>query len=191
MFDMIRQRHALLHEQSLAPLFTRWDAAVLRQCPTPQMNSIVWNIWHLLRIEDITLSRFVANVPQVHTHDGWQAKLGISVGHMGTAMTHAEVVELSDQIDLSALAAYQQAVYAQSAQILKTTEELDLQQVWPESHMHAVVAGEAVCLPAIVDGVARYWGALNVGRFVLDYTQVHPNLHLGEIGVIAGVLSPA
>lgn len=186
MWDVIRQRHAMLHEQSLAPLCTRWHADALRLCPTPTMNSIAWNLWHLLRIEDITLSRFVANIPQVHIRDDWQTRLGISVGHMGTAMTHDQVVELSQTIDIAALAGYQQAVYAQNAEILKQIEQLDGTHIWPEAHMRAVVAGEAVCVPAIVDGVVKYWGALNIGRFVVDYTQVHPNLHLGEIGVIAG-----
>lgn len=187
MFDFVVARHAMLHEQSLAPLFTKLTEAQLRRQPTATMNSVAWNIWHLLRIEDITLNRFVANRPQVHTSGDWQQRMGIPFGHMGTAMSLEDVATLSQQMNLHELANYQQAVYAQSAENLASLDHQTLNHQWDAAHMRAVVAGEAVCIPAITEGVINYWGALSIGRFVLDYTQVHPNMHVGEIGVITGM----
>jgi hypothetical protein len=115
--EFIKVRHQMLHGETLPKLFGLPDSA-LRSRPSVGVNSIAWNIWHLLRIEDITLSRFVANVPQVHTAGSWQSKMGIAYRHMGTAMPYADVEVLSDTIDLAALRGYQQAVAAQSAQTL-------------------------------------------------------------------------
>jgi hypothetical protein len=185
--EFIKVRHQMLHGETLPKLFGLPDSA-LRSRPSVGVNSIAWNIWHLLRIEDITLSRFVANVPQVHTAGSWQSKMGIAYRHMGTAMPYADVEVLSDTIDLAALRGYQQAVAAQSAQTLAGLDLGRLHHQWDAAHMRAVIAGEAVCIPAITEGVISYWGALNVGRFVLDYTQVHPQSHMGEVGVIAGLL---
>lgn len=187
MFDFVVARHRVLHEQSLASLFTKLTEEQLRRQPTATMNSVAWNIWHLLRIEDITLNRFVANRPQVHTSGNWQARLDIPFGHMGTAMSIEDVTALSQQINLNELANYQQAIYAQSVENLAAVDHQRLNHQWDEAHMRAVVAGESVCLPAITEGVIKYWGALSIGRFILDYTQVHPNMHMGEIGVITGM----
>jgi hypothetical protein len=113
--------------------------------------------------------------------------MGIPFGHMGTAMSLEDVATLSQQINLQELANYQQAVYAQSAANLAALDQQMLNHQWDAAHMRSVVAGEAVCIPAITEGVITYWGALSIGRFVLDYTQVHPNMHVGEIGVITGM----
>ncbi len=187
MIEFIKIRHQMLHGDTLSKMCAMPESA-LRGRPNPGVNSIIWNIWHLLRIEDITLSRFVANIPQVHTSGDWQAKMGITYGHMGTAMPDGDVDVLSKTIDITGLQGYQKAVAAQSTQILANLDTTRLQHQWDAAHMRAVVAGEAVCIPAITEGVISYWGALNIGRFVLDYTQVHPQMHIGEIGVIAGLL---
>ncbi len=187
MIEFIKIRHQMLHGDAL-PKLLAMPESTLRSRPQAGVNSIAWNVWHLLRIEDITLSRFVGNVPQSHTTGNWQAKMGIAYGHMGTAMPDADVDVLSKTIDIAGLQGYQNAVAAQSTQILANLDTSRLQHQWDAAHMRAVVAGEAVCIPAITEGVISYWGALNVGRFVVDYTQVHPQNHIGEIGVIAGLL---
>jgi hypothetical protein len=40
MFDFVVARHAMLHEQSLAPLFTKLTEEQLRRQPTATMNSV-------------------------------------------------------------------------------------------------------------------------------------------------------
>ncbi|MFM2032807.1 MAG: hypothetical protein RLZZ297_1572 [Chloroflexota bacterium] len=186
MHQILCERHAMLHDQVL-PKYLKNDADKLRARPHG-LNSIAWNIWHLLRIEDITLSRFVGNIPQVHTSGGWQQRMGLAYGDMGTAMASADVDILSQTIDLAGLAGYQAAVGAQSKQILAAFDVSRAQQKWDTAHMRAVIAGEAVCLPAITEGVISYWGGLTMGRFVVDYTQVHPNTHIGEMQVIGNLV---
>ena len=187
MIEFIKIRHQMLHGDTLPKLCAMPESA-LRSRPQAGVNSIAWNIWHLLRIEDITLSRFVGDIPQSHTAGNWQSKMGLPYGHMGTAMADADVDVLSKTIDIAGLQGYQQAVAAQSTTLLANLDTTRLNHRWDAAHMRAVVAGEAVCIPAITEGVISYWGALTIGRFVVDYTQVHPQNHIGEIGVIAGLL---
>lgn len=189
MITYIRERHLMLHEQTLTKVLAN-PAEKLRLRPQPGLNSIVWNIWHLLRIEDITLSRFVGNIPQVHSAQ-WQQQMRIAYGDMGTAMSSGDVDVLSQTIDIPGLIGYQKAVCAQTQAILADLDMSRLSHRWDAAHMRAVVAGEAVCIPAITEGVISYWGALSVGRFVVDYTQVHPNMHVGELQVIAGLVGAA
>ena len=104
MLDAIKRNHANLHQRTLPNLFAKLSDAQLRARPRPETNSIAWNIWHLLRIEDITLNRFVALTPQLYTSGGWQERLGIAYGDMGTAGIWEQ---LSEGAPLSrAMAAY-------------------------------------------------------------------------------------
>ena len=91
MIDAIKRNHANLHQRTLPNLFAKLSDAQMRTQPHPGTNSIAWNIWHLLRIEDITLNRFVALTPQVYTSGDWQTRLGIPYGDMGTAMAIGDV----------------------------------------------------------------------------------------------------
>jgi len=187
MMDAIKRNHANLHQRTLPNLFAKLSDAQMRTQPHPGTNSIAWNIWHLLRIEDITLNRFVALTPQVYTSGDWQMRLGIPYGDMGTAMTSDDVTTLSQHINLAELANYATAVGAQSTQTLQGFDMALIGQKRSEEHMRAVIAGEQVCVPAIVEGVVKYWGNLTIEQYVVDYCVLHPSLHVGEIGVLAGL----
>jgi len=187
MIDSIKRNHAHLHGTTIPRFFAKLNEAQLRTRPTATTNSIVWNIWHLLRIEDITLSRFVANVPQVHAQSNWTQRLAIPYGDMGTAMASADVDVLSQQINLAELQNYAAAVAAQGTASLNAFDVARTGQRWDEAHMRAVVIGESVCIPAIAEGVVSYWGSLTVDQFVVNYTTLHPSLHVGEIGVLASL----
>ncbi len=191
MLDAITRNHANLHQRTLPNLFAKLSDAQLRARPRPETNSIAWNIWHLLRIEDITLNRFVALTPQLYTSAGWQERLGIAYGDMGTAMAIGDVDALSQTINLSELANYATAVGAQSTLTLQGFDMALVGQKRPEAHMRAVIAGEKVCAPAIVEGVIKYWGNLTIEQYVVDYCVLHPSLHVGEIGVLAGLQGAA
>lgn len=187
MIDAIKRNHAHLHGSTIPRYFEKLSEAQLRNRPTARCNSIVWNIWHLLRIEDITLSRFVANVPQVHSQSNWTQRLAIPYGDMGSAMVLADVEVLSQHINLAELQQYAAAVAAQGTASLNAFDASRTGQRWDEAHMRAVVIGESVCIPAIAEGVVGYWGNLTVDQFVVNYTTLHPSLHVGEIGVLAGL----
>jgi hypothetical protein len=187
MIDSIKRNHAHLHGNTIPRFFEKLSEAQLRARPTATCNSIAWNIWHLLRIEDITLSRFVANVPQVHAQSDWTQRLAIPYGDMGTAMPIADVEVLSHHINLAELKNYAAAVAAQGTSSLAAFDASRTGQHWDEAHMRAVVIGESVCIPAIAEGVVSYWGNLTIDQFVVNYTTLHPSLHVGEIGVLAGL----
>lgn len=94
------------------PLTTYWLPGVLgrvdddemRRRPHPRCNSIAWILWHIARVEDAGLNRFVADDPQVFDEGGWAERMNVPLRHHGSGMTLAEVDDLSARIDLAALA---------------------------------------------------------------------------------------
>ncbi len=62
------------------------DEAALRHTPPGGEHSIAWILWHLARIEDVTMNLLVAGSPQVFQSAGWRERLGAELEHTGNAM---------------------------------------------------------------------------------------------------------
>ena len=63
--QLFLQRYDVLYEFWLGGIWEMVPDDKTRQRPHPQVNSIAWNLWHVIRVEDAGLNRFVADHPQV------------------------------------------------------------------------------------------------------------------------------
>src|SRR6266851_9891033 len=97
--DLILVRYAQIHQVLTDPAIARLSEAQLRRRPHRGSNTVVWLVWHMARVEDVGVNRFVVDRPQV-LDDGWLAKLGVGRRDVGTGMSDAEVNDLSARIDL-------------------------------------------------------------------------------------------
>ena len=113
--ELFFQRYDVLYDFWLAGVWEMISEDQIRQRPHPNVNSIAWNLWHLIRVDDAGLNRFVVNRPQVLDDDRWGERMNIPWRHHGTGMTFAEVDDLSTRIDLAALQDYSNAVRDRTA----------------------------------------------------------------------------
>jgi hypothetical protein len=86
----------------------------------PEHNSIAWILWHLARGEDWGVNTMLRGVEQVLDREQWNPRLGLTRRDWGAGMTEAEVIELTQQIDLEALRGYFEAVTAETLRFLET-----------------------------------------------------------------------
>jgi hypothetical protein len=100
----------------------RWlsglSEAQMRQRPRPDVNSIVWLLWHMARTEDVAVNLIVAGRPQV-LDDAWARRMGVGRPDMGTGMTPDEVAELSERADVGAVRAYRSAVGVRTREVVQ------------------------------------------------------------------------
>src|SRR5205823_2836968 len=87
----------------------RLDESQLRASPDG-LCSIAWHLWHLTRIEDVTVNTLLRGAPEVLDRADWLARLGVEVRHVGTGDTDEEVRGFSARVDVAALLAYREAV---------------------------------------------------------------------------------
>ena len=156
----------------------------MRVCPTPEMNSVAWLIWHITRCEDVTINTVARGVPQVLAAGGWRAKPGLDDPRIGTGMTHAEVEALSKAVDLDALLGYRREVLAQTAAWVAEVDEAYLDRQFDVRErlkdVEPIVGGDAQWL---YDAWAKPVG------FFLGYSAIgHVYTHIGEIQAIRGLL---
>ena len=72
--------------------------------PTLQTNPIAWQVWHMARVEDRWVGRYLCNSAEVWTSDGWADRFGMDHENVGFGQTMDEVrampiIAISDLMD--------------------------------------------------------------------------------------------
>ena len=149
-----------------------------RSIPQKGNHSIAWIIWHLARIEDVTINLLVAGQDQILHDGGWQDRLQIKEIHTGNGMTDDEVAKLSHEINIKELVKYRLAVGRKTREIITGLNATDyklkvdpqrIQRIWDE---RAVQSNAKV----IVD----YWAGRTIAGLLLMPPTRHCFLHLNE-----------
>ena len=115
--------------------------AQLRQC-LDHHNSIVWLLWHIARVEDLTINTGVRGVPEVFDRGGWQARLGVNRRDIGTGMSDKEVAQFSAQVDVAAVRAYRAAVAQETRSGLTASDFDDLDKPVVGAGQRALASGD-------------------------------------------------
>src|SRR5262245_62929845 len=98
--DFLRTRYAQFHRPMWDELTGALSERELRGRPHPRANTIVWLVWHIARVEDLGVNRFVVDGRQVMDRGDWATRMNIPRRDVGTGMTDAEVDTLSAAIDI-------------------------------------------------------------------------------------------
>lgn len=95
--------------------------------PTAKDVTIAWNIWHITRIEDLTVNILLNNSEQIYNKE-WKMKMNVSVNDTGNAMTDDEIIDLSKSIDIEALKEYRKTVGNQTQSIFSKLKFEDMKR---------------------------------------------------------------
>jgi hypothetical protein len=183
--DLFMQQHAEVHSAAMSSSgnVSFEDEAIhelndLQMREIPEEHSIVWILWHLARIEDVTMNILVAGDDQVFSQGDWQRKINLSVPHTGNAMTTEEVKELTREIDIGAIKEYRLAVGRQTEQVVRNLEPKDLRQKPAASRLEFLLQEGAVVEKA--KGLIDYWSQRDIAGLLLMPATRHPFVHLNE-----------
>lgn len=181
------ERYEILTSRFLAGMWKDISPDLMRRRPDPRVNSIVWNLWHILRVEDAGLNRFIVDRPQVLDEGQWLPRLNIPWRHQGTEMTFPEVDDLSQRIDVQALQDYSLAVQARTREIVHQLDPKDLDAVMEVDRLRVILLDEGLAHPN-APGLVENYAGWNKGRCLMSFGLTHPFQHVGEIGVIGSLL---
>jgi hypothetical protein len=185
--ELFLSQHAMLHSAKMAQtdLWSFEDAvlndmteAQFRRIPRNCEHSIVWSIWHIARIEDITMNLLVAGGPQILNQDNWFERMKTTARDTGNAMDAEEVANLSATIDIEALRAYRLAVGRRTREIVKQLQPEDLKQQVNPARLQQMLDEGAVVEAA--RGLLDYWGNRNIAGLLLMPATRHNLVHLNE-----------
>ena len=184
--DFFLLRYETLHRTLLDDLLKGLTETQVRTRPHAGVNTIAWLIWHMARIEDVGVNRFVVDGAQV-LDDGWRARLGIDRRDVGTGMTDVEVDALSARIDLAALRSYWDALTRRTLEIVETLRGQDLGTVVPPDRVKRVCADEGAVAPG-AEWLTEFWANRRARAWVLaQMPLLHVYGHYFEARVAAGL----
>lgn len=187
--ELFRQRYDVLYDFWIAVVWSDVSEDLMRQRPHPRVNSIAWNLWHMARVEDAGLNRFVADRPQVW-EEGWMEKMNVPWRHHGSEMSFPEVDDLSQRITLPALRDYADAVHQRTLEVVETLNLDNLAEIVPTDRIRTIIVDEGLA-HSNPDGFIQTYTGWTKGKCLMNFCLTHPYQHIGEIGVIAGLLGIA
>jgi hypothetical protein len=192
--DLFLRQHAMVHraEMSQMGLYSFadevWDGAndaVVRCVPPKFEHSIAWIIWHLARIEDMTMNVLMAGRIQVFVQDAWLKKLDITATHSGNVvMDAADVTAFSESVDLDALKAYRLAVGRATREAVSVLRPDEVRQKVSPARLGELLDDGSV--PPEAMGLIDYWGGLTIAGLLLMPPTRHCLVHLNEAMKVKG-----
>lgn len=180
-------QHAMLHAMEVSEagatslddeLWQGLSEENARRIPRNEEHSIVWCIWHLARIEDVTMNLLLAGSDQLFAQDDWGTHLNVNFRDTGNAMTPDEIVTLSNTVDIPGLRAYRTAVGRRTRQIAIRLAEDDFKQKVAPERLQRVMDEGAICEAS--KGLLDYWSNLTFAGLLLMPPTRHNLVHLNE-----------
>ena len=185
--QLFLETHEGFHSRVENEFLTGLTENQMRLSPHKTVNTIVWLIWHMARVEDVPMNRFVAGRPQVLQEEEWLERLNLSRQDIGTGMSDEEVNNFSDRVDIAGLGAYYRAVGERSRLIVSELDPEDLDTVVDITLMKGVLHDEGV----MGDGagwIEQSYQGKTKGWFFRNLGLTHNIFHLGEAVTVLGLL---
>lgn len=181
------QRYEPLCDFWLADLWTLVPDALMRQRPHPRVNSIAWILWHMYRVEDAGINRFIFDRPQVLDEGNWMDRMNVHYRHNGGDMSFAEVDDLSQRINIEGLHEYVLAVQGRTRETVGTLAMDDMDEVMQEDRLRKILVDEGLA-HSNPEGYIQNYLNWNKGKVLFNFAITHPYQHLGEISTLATLL---
>lgn len=185
--ELFFQRYDVLYNFWLEGVWEMVPEATLRERPHPRVNSIVWNLWHIARVEDAGINRFVTDGVQVFDNGGWGDRMNVPWRHHGSEMSFAEVDDLSARINIPALREYAGAVAEKTRAVVSHVSLADLGATLSRETAQKLIMNEGLAHSNPEGFIENYTGWTK-GKCLMNFALTHPYQHVGEIGVIASLL---
>lgn len=184
------KQHAMVHLSEVSQIDETtfeddlWDNlsdVAFRTMPSPKDEAtIAWCLWHLSRIEDITMNILISDHIQVINSDSWLKKMKVDIRDTGNAMTNEEIIDFSLKIDIPELKNYRKAVGRKTREIIKKLDYSDIKKKMEASRLQRILDEGAVLDVESSKWLIDFWGRKNTAGILLMPITRHNIVHLNE-----------
>jgi hypothetical protein len=142
-------------------------------------STIAWNIWHITRIEDLTVNILVSGGKQI-LNAKWLKRLGVAATETGNAMSDAEIADFSKSVKPDVLQEYRNAVGSQTRGIVEKLTAQDMQRKVKKESLDRILREGGVVDDEKSIWLLDFWGRKNVGGILAMPVTRHQIVHLNE-----------
>lgn len=147
--------------------------------PTSKDETIAWVLWHIARIEDLTMGILVANGNQLF-NDEWKRRLNVSISDTGNALSDDEIMELSRQLNIKELISYRNAVGQRTRDIVRLLSANEMKRTVFPHGLESVMQAGGVTSDENSQWLLDFWGKKDVAGLLLMPPTRHVILHLND-----------
>lgn len=160
----------------------------MRARPGKGLNSLVWLLWHMARVEDVAVSMVISKGQQI-LDDGWARRMNVRWRIIGTGMTDEEVSDLTARADVAAVRAYRSAVGRRTRDVVAGLPANTWGEILELSDTaSAAAAGAFAPNTDWVDGVGyKPWQGHSRASQLGASAIRHNSMHTGEAITIRGL----
>lgn len=154
------------------------DRKAFISMPTIKDVTIAWNLWHITRIEDLTVNILIADSKQVF--DDWQSKLKVEVKDTGNAMSDEEILALSAGLDMLELRSYRKAVGIRTREVLSALKPGDMKVKVKQDRLNRILSEGGVLEAEESKWLLDFWGKKNIAGLIMMPVTRHQVVHLND-----------
>lgn len=147
--------------------------------PTSKDETIAWALWHIARLEDITMNLLVARGDQVFNQE-WKVRLNVAITDTGNALSDEEIMELSKSINTSELICYRNAVAKRTREIVSTLNPADVKRKICSADLEKILSAGGVTQHESSIWLLGFWGKKDVAGLLLMPPTRDVMLHLND-----------
>jgi hypothetical protein len=142
-------------------------------------TSILWNIWHITRIEDMVSNILMANNEEIFDKN-IQKGLGIKIKDTGNAMEYAEIEDFNKKINIKELNEYRKIVGKSTQKILSKLKYYDLKRKVEKEQIEKIRANGGVINKGKAIWLLDFWGRKNIMGLITMPITKHLIVHLND-----------
>ena len=147
--------------------------------PTAKDETIAWVLWHIARIEDLTIGILVAERGQLFNNE-WKRQLNTPITDTGNALSDDEIMELSSQLNIEELIAYRNAVGQRTHEIIASLSADDIKRKVSTHGLETIKQVGGVTDHENSIWLLDFWSKKDVAGLLLMPPTRHVMLHLND-----------
>jgi len=185
--DLLLEMHSLLHDKKVYKITTEtfydnlWENMKEETCKiiSNKETSILWNIWHITRIEDIVSNILIGKKETVFNKE-IQTKLNIKIKDTGNAMTYSEIESFNKAINIKELKNYRVKVGKSTQKIIKAMEFSDVKRKVEKEQLKKIKQDGGVTDDQKSVWLLDFWGRKNIVGLIMMPITRHQIVHLND-----------
>jgi hypothetical protein len=179
--------HSLLHDKKVYKTAAEtyydnlWEGMKEESCKviSAKGTSIVWNIWHITRIEDIISNIIMGNKEAIFNKE-IQAKLNIKIKDTGNAMTYSEIEYFNNNINIKGLKEYRIKTGKSTRKIIEALEFSDIKRKTGKEQLEKIKQNGGVTDDPKSIWLLDFWGKKNILGLIMMPITRHQIVHLND-----------
>lgn len=140
-------------------------------------ENIIWNLWHIIRIEDLTVNILIREKESILT-EKLKNELNISITDTGNSLSKEEIKKLAENINIDKLKYYNDKVSEKTINLIKRLKAEDMKRKINKISLEKIISEGGVSKDNL--WLIDYWGKKDIAGLLLMPLSRHIIVHLNQ-----------